>query len=158
MSPRKGEAAVLGGADSERSEHSHGLSTAGLTSQAHPGMWHSWLCTGPGCWRGQDMSGQAMTICQTSPSPVSMYSCISTFLPLYVDIFLCLCLPSLPSDITAVCALFPNRNDVILIIPCQTEKIFFFLFSLFFMLPFMPSFINPLLLFPVSPNLSTLLL
>lgn len=37
---------------------------------------------------------------------------------------------SLPSDITAVCALFPNRSDLILIIPCQREKLFFPVFFL----------------------------
>lgn len=64
--------------------------------------------------------------------PLALSPCI----PAFPHSFLFLCghvpvpLLSLPSDITAVCALFPNRSDLILIIPCQREKLVFLFFSL----------------------------
>lgn len=83
-----------------------------------------------------------MTVFRTFTSPVSIYPCITTFLSLFMLTSSCVCL-SLPlspawnlcicltvPDITVVCAVFPNRNDFILIILCQREKLLFLCFSL----------------------------
>lgn len=72
-----------------------------------------------------------VTVCWPFSSPVSMYPALP-----HSFLFLCGHLPvpvsplSLPSDITAACALFPNVNDLILIVLCQREKRFFPVFPL----------------------------
>lgn len=147
---------MLDGAGSEWNEHSHGLRTS-LALLACP------VLASVTAGSALDLAAGRVRTCVARPVTVPdiPQPCLRVSLhfhipsSFYVDIFLCPSLPS-PSHQTSLQCV---HYDLTLIILCQREKIFslFFLFPLYLMLSLLLSFINLMLLFPVSPDLSTLL-
>lgn len=129
-----------------------------------------WPCWPVPSWHlAQDLAAGGVRTCLARPVTVCQPSpALSPCIPAFPHSFLFFCghCPvsvsslSLPSDITAVCALFSKELSYSDNSLSERETFFFCfsLFPLFLILPFLLSFISPLLLFPGSPDLSTLLL